>query len=161
ADTRFLSKRWLPLSTYIYSLDFNATNQLNEVALNPKLRKRYMKKYIRWIDRWLEFAVARQVQRLELDLLDGGDLPQYIGSCYNFPVQYFGLNDYDYSVLLFKSVNLNGEVVEFFIYNCPSLEELMVHASETFGKSSSRWSFRQVEILEYMVLYSTKITLNL
>uniref|UniRef100_M1CJV3 Ubiquitin-protein ligase n=3 Tax=Solanum tuberosum TaxID=4113 RepID=M1CJV3_SOLTU len=140
----------------------------------------YMKKYIRWvsrtlkmckverldqfrisfdlnkfaqhkIDRWLEFAVARQVQRLELDLLDGGDLPQYIGSCYNFPVQHFGLNDYDYSaqprlnklppllhnffkslkVLLFKSVNLTGEVVEFFIYNCPSLEELTVHASET------------------------------
>ncbi|WMV25239.1 hypothetical protein MTR67_018624 [Solanum verrucosum] len=147
------------------------------------------------IDRWLEFAVARQVQRLELDLLDGGDLLQYIGSCYNFPVQHFGLNDYDYSaqprlnklppllhnffkslklpqyigscynfpvqhfglndydysaqprlnklppllhnffkslkVLLFKSVNLTGEVVEFFIYNCPSLEELTVHASET------------------------------
>ncbi|KAG5610705.1 hypothetical protein H5410_021986 [Solanum commersonii] len=103
------------------------------------------------IDRWLEFAVARQVQRLELDLLDGGDLPQYIGSCYNFPVQHFGLNDSDYSaqprlnklppllhnffkslkVLLFKSVNLTGEVVEFFIYNFPSLEELTVHASET------------------------------
>ncbi|KAG5600639.1 hypothetical protein H5410_032009 [Solanum commersonii] len=180
ADTSVLSKRWLPLWTYIYRLDFNATKPLNEVALNPKLRKMYMKKYIRWvsrtlkmckverldqfrisfdlnkfaqhkIDRWLEFAVARQVQRLELDLLDGGDLPQYSGSCYNFPVQHFGLNDYDYSaqprlnklppllhnffkslkVLLFKSVNLTGEVVEFFIYNCPSLEELTVHASET------------------------------
>ncbi|XP_049410476.1 F-box/LRR-repeat protein At3g58900-like [Solanum stenotomum] len=180
ADTSVLSKRWLPLWTYIYRLDFNATKPLNEVALNPKRRKMYMKKYIRWvsrtlkmckverldqfrisfdlnkfaqhkIDRWLEFAVARQVQRLELDLLDGGDLPQYSGSCYNFPVQHFGLNDYDYSaqprlnklppllhnffkslkVLLFKSVNLTGEVVEFFIYNCPSLEELTVHASET------------------------------
>ncbi|KAH0660946.1 hypothetical protein KY289_029694 [Solanum tuberosum] len=180
ADTSVLSKRWLPLWTYIYRLDFNATKPLNEVALNPRRRKMYMKKYIRWvsrtlkmckverldqfrisfdlnkfaqlkIDRWLEFAVARQVQRLELDLLDGGDLPQYSGSCYNFPVQHFGLNDYDYSaqprlnklppllhnffkslkVLLFKSVNLTGEVVEFFIYNCPSLEELTVHASET------------------------------
>lgn len=26
---------------------------------------------------------------------------------------------------------MTGEVVEFFIYNCPSLEELTVHASET------------------------------
>ncbi|KAG5610706.1 hypothetical protein H5410_021987 [Solanum commersonii] len=47
ADTSVLSKRWLPLWTYIYRLDFNATKPLNEVALNPKLRKMYMKKYIR------------------------------------------------------------------------------------------------------------------
>lgn len=180
ADTSVLSKRWLPLWTYIYRLHFNATKPLNEVALNPKLRKMHMNKYIRWvnrtlqmckverldqfrvcfdlnkfahhdIDRWLEFAVSRQVQRLELDLLKGGEVTRYSPYCYNFPAQHFGLNDYaaqprlsyvhklppllrnfkSLKVLLFKSVNVTGEVLEFFLYNCPYLEEMTVHGSGT------------------------------
>lgn len=180
ADTSVLSKRWLPLWTYIYRLDFNATKPLTEVALNRKLRKRHMNKYIRWvnrtlqmckvqrldqfrvcfdldnfaqheIDRWLEFAVARKVQRLELDLSKAGELPQPFTDRYNFPAQHIGLNDYaaqprlnyvhklppllrnfmSLKVLLFKSVNVTGEVLEFFLYNCPSLEEMSVQQSVT------------------------------
>ncbi|KAM3361227.1 hypothetical protein P3S68_016081 [Capsicum galapagoense] len=54
-------------------VDFSANKQLDEVALNRKLRKMHMKKFAHHeIDKWLEFAFARQVQRLELNFLKGG-----------------------------------------------------------------------------------------
>ncbi|KAF3671507.1 putative retrotransposon-like protein 1-like [Capsicum annuum] len=46
------------------------------------------------IDKWLEFAFARQVQRLELDFLKGGVASRYSHYCYTFPAQLLGLNDY-------------------------------------------------------------------
>ncbi|XP_033510382.1 F-box/LRR-repeat protein At3g26922-like [Nicotiana tomentosiformis] len=180
ADTSVLSKRWLPLWRFVPRLDFDATKQLDEVAVDQKLQKRYMKKYVRWvnrtlrmckaqrldqfrvrfdlnelaqheIDKWLEFAFARQVQRLELDLLEGGERIQASDYCYTFPAQLLGLNHYagqpqsnnvhklpplwhnfkSVKVLLFKSVHVTGEVLEFFLHNCPFVEEMVVHGSET------------------------------
>ncbi|XP_049349526.1 FBD-associated F-box protein At5g38590-like [Solanum verrucosum] len=167
--TSLLSKRWLPVWKYIPRLDFDATEPLHQVFLNHKLRKMHMKKYVRWvnrtlhkcevhrldqfrvcfdlnkfsqheIDKWLEFAFARQVQRLELDLLKGGKETRDFDYCYTFPAQLLGLNDklpalwhnfMSVKVLLLKSVNVTGEVLEFFLHNCPFLEEMVVHGSGT------------------------------
>ncbi|XP_006354007.1 F-box/LRR-repeat protein At3g26922-like [Solanum tuberosum] len=164
-----LSKRWLPVWKYIPRLDFDATEPLHQVFLNHKLRKMHMKKYVRWvnrtlhkcevhrldqfrvcfdlnkfaqheIDKWLEFAFARQVQRLELDLLKGGKETRDFDYCYTFPAQLLGLNHklpplwhnfMSVKVLLLKSVNVTGEVLEFFLHNCPFLEEMVVHGSGT------------------------------
>ncbi|KAK4352431.1 hypothetical protein RND71_027949 [Anisodus tanguticus] len=100
------------------------------------------------IDKWLEFAFARQVQRLELDLSIGGEEPRDYDDCYTFPEHLLDLTDNVYQshlnkfpppwynfksvkVLLFKSVNVTGEVLEFFLHNCPFLEEMVVRGSGT------------------------------
>ncbi|XP_006354051.1 F-box/LRR-repeat protein At3g26922-like [Solanum tuberosum] len=184
ANTSVLSRRWLSLWRYIDRLDFDATKPLDKVALQPKLRKRQMKKYLRWvsctlqmckgqrldqfrvcfdlnkfarheIDKWIEFAFSRNVQRLELDLLKGGEHIRNFGYCYTFPAWLLGLGDSADSssyiphsndlqilspvkqnfkslkVLLFKSVNVTGKVLEFFLHNCPFLETMAVHGSGT------------------------------
>ncbi|KAH0695269.1 hypothetical protein KY285_022366 [Solanum tuberosum] len=184
ANTSVLSRRWLSLWRYIDRLDFDATKPLDKVALQPKLQKRQMKKYLRWvsctlqmckgqrldqfrvcfdlnksarheIDKWIEFAFSRNVQRLELDLLKGGDYIRTFENCYTFPAWLLGLSDSaDFSsciphsndlqilslvkqnfkslkVLLFKSVNVTGKVLEFFLHNCPFLETMVVHRSGT------------------------------
>ncbi|MCD9639591.1 hypothetical protein HAX54_024210 [Datura stramonium] len=181
ADTSVLSRRWLNLWKSIPRLDFDATKPLDEVALQTKLRKRHMKKYLRWvnctlqmckgqrldqfricfdlnrfarheIDKWLEFAFSRKVQTLELDLLKGGEDIRDFEYCYTFPARLLGLCDSSDSsscipysnypplvkqsfkslkVLLLISVNVTGEVLEFFLHNCPFLEKMVVHGSGT------------------------------
>ncbi|XP_055833619.1 FBD-associated F-box protein At2g26860-like isoform X2 [Solanum dulcamara] len=184
ANTSVLSRRWLSLWRYIQRLDFDASKPLDKVALQPKLRKSQMKKYLRWvnytlqmckgqrldqfrvcfdlnkfaqheIDKWLKFAFSRNVQRLELDLLKGGEDIRYFDYCYTFPTRLLRLGDsVDSSsciphsndlqipplvkqnfkflkVLLLKSVNVTGEVLEFFLHNCPFLETMVVHGSGT------------------------------
>lgn len=122
ADTSVLSRRWLSLWTCIPRLDFEATKPLDEVASQIKLRKRHMKKYLRWvngtlqmckvqklgqfricfdlnkfvqheIDKWLEFAFSRNVQILELDLNKGGEDIRDFDYCYAFPARLLGLGD--------------------------------------------------------------------
>nr|XP_016447010.1 PREDICTED: F-box/LRR-repeat protein At3g26922-like [Nicotiana tabacum] len=181
ADTSVLSRRWLRLWTCIPRLDFDATKPLDEVASQFKLRKRHMKKYLRWVNRtlqmckgqrldqfrvnfdlnkfaqreidsWLEFALSREVQRLELDLLKGGEDIRDFDYCYTFPERLLGLNGFSsglphsinfqtsplvsqnfksVKMLLLKSVNVTGEVLEFFLHNCPFLEKMVVHGSGT------------------------------
>lgn len=174
ADTSVLSRRWLSLWTCIPRLDFEATKPLDEVASQIKLRKRHLKKYLRWvngtlqmckvqklgqfricfdlnkfvqheIDKWLEFAFSRNVQILELDLNKGGEDIRDFDYCYAFPARLLGLGDSADSsssilvkqnfkslkVLILKSVNVTGEVLEFFLHNCPFLETMVVHGSGT------------------------------
>ncbi|KAK4341427.1 hypothetical protein RND71_039928 [Anisodus tanguticus] len=93
--TSVYSKQWLPLWRYVPRLDFHATKLLAKLALCPKPHKKLMNKFVRWInhtlqmckvkrldqfrvcfdlskfaphdiDKAVEFAFARQVQRLEL-----------------------------------------------------------------------------------------------
>ncbi|KAL7105353.1 hypothetical protein ACP275_07G038600 [Erythranthe tilingii] len=102
------------------------------------------------INLWLQFAFAtRQVERLELDLLN------YFESSlqYSFPEEFLPLsncttpklqtpsnifwihrplvpeNFKSLKDLSFKSVNLSGATIEFFLHNCPLLERLVVHQS--------------------------------
>lgn len=107
------------------------------------------------IDKWLKFAFSRNVQRLELDLLKGGQYIRYFDYCYTFPARLLRLGDSvdsssciphsndlqipslvkqnfkSLKVLLLKSVNVTGEVLEFFLHNCPFLETMVVHGSGT------------------------------
>ncbi|KAL3328137.1 hypothetical protein AABB24_035661, partial [Solanum stoloniferum] len=122
ADTSLLSRRWLNLWTYIDHLDFDATKYLDQVAMQPKLQKGHMNKYLTWvnstlqkfkgqrldqfrvyydlnkfaqhhIDKWLELAFSKKVQRLELDLLRCGLFTRNFDSCYTFPECLLGLED--------------------------------------------------------------------
>ncbi|KAM3237946.1 hypothetical protein P3L10_012976 [Capsicum annuum] len=109
----------------------------------------------REIDKWLEFAFSRKVQILELDLNKGGECTRDFDYCYAFPARLLGIGDSSYSfsfkphpnnhqilplvkqnfkslkLLLLKSINVTGEVLEFFLRNCPFLETLVVHGSGT------------------------------
>ncbi|KAM3238082.1 hypothetical protein P3L10_013112 [Capsicum annuum] len=81
------------------------------------------------IDKWLEFAFARQVQRLELDFLKGGVASRYSHYCYTFPAQLLGLNDYA------------GQPHSNYVHKLPPL----LH---NFKSLKFHWSFPQVETLE-------------
>ncbi|XP_015072782.1 putative F-box protein At1g49610 [Solanum pennellii] len=178
--TSILSRRWRSLWTCIDRLDFDATEPLDEVASKYKLRKKYLRwvnstlqmckeqtlsqfricfdldKYAQYdIDKWLEFAFSRKVQRLELDLRIEEDYPRDFNNCYAFPARLLGLGDSAHSssskphsdklqihplvqqnfkslkMLLLKSVNVTGQVLEFFLHNCPFIETMVVHESGT------------------------------
>ncbi|CAI9106877.1 OLC1v1006117C1 [Oldenlandia corymbosa var. corymbosa] len=100
------------------------------------------------IDKWLQYAFAKRVQRLSLDLLQ----LDYEMS-YAFPCHLFGLSDGNGSslsvsasranhinsdvlfglktlrALTFSCVNVSGGVLEFFLHNCPFLEYMLVDSS--------------------------------
>ncbi|KAM3237880.1 FBD-associated F-box protein [Capsicum annuum] len=175
AATSVLSKRWLHLWTYFPRLDFDGTKLVEKIELYPKLYKEMNEKFVRWInntlpmckaqrldrfrilfaidkfvphdiDKWLEFAFARKVQRLELDLRVGLDeLYSDVDDCYAFPGQLLlrnvcqphldnlpplWHNFKNVKVLLLKAVNVSDKVLEFFLHNCPFLEEMVVHGSD-------------------------------
>ncbi len=194
--------------TCIDRLDFDATEPLDEVASKYKLRKKYLRwvnstlqmckeqtlsqfricfdldKYAQYdIDKWLEFAFSRKVQRLELDLRIEEDYHRDFNNCYAFPARLLGLGDFAHSssskphsdklqihplvqqnfkslkMLLLKSVNVTGQVLEFFLHNCPFIETMVVHESgtlvnlEVVGPSLNLrhleiWSCRNVESLK-------------
>ncbi|CDP07614.1 unnamed protein product [Coffea canephora] len=98
------------------------------------------------IHKWLQHAFARRVQRLELNLFPDDDPPSTQES-YTFHYELFcpssGQSQPGYSeihhhaqigfkslrALSLISVNVTGEVLEFFLINCPLLERLVVEAS--------------------------------
>ncbi|KAK6120284.1 hypothetical protein DH2020_045975 [Rehmannia glutinosa] len=89
------------------------------------------------ITRWLKFAFARKVERLELDL--DGELLMLSRPYenYTFPEELLtrsiGAASIDFKslrALSLKFVNVSGEAVEFFLRNCPLLEKLVVRGTE-------------------------------
>ncbi|XP_071925428.1 putative F-box/FBD/LRR-repeat protein At5g22670 isoform X2 [Coffea arabica] len=98
------------------------------------------------IHKWPQHAFARKVQRLELNLFPD-DGPPSSRESYTFHYELFrlssGKSQPGYSeirhhsqigfkslrALSLKSLNVTGEVLEFFLINCPFLERLVVEAS--------------------------------
>ncbi|CAL8172505.1 unnamed protein product [Prunus armeniaca] len=97
------------------------------------------------IDKWVQFAMEKRVQRLELDLLTTGG-GGWHDDDYTFPYKLLGMEKEDFAsnvipslgsggyynnigfkslkVIHFRHVGVTGEVVEFFLSNCPLLERL-------------------------------------
>ncbi|XP_062169713.1 F-box/FBD/LRR-repeat protein At5g53840-like [Alnus glutinosa] len=85
--------------------------------------------YRRDIDNWINFAMEKRVQRLELSF----DYCSLINP-YPFPSLYQtrGIpSPNSLRALILKFLNVSGEVLEYFICNCPFLDRLWVEGSET------------------------------
>ncbi|KAK9939993.1 hypothetical protein M0R45_016671 [Rubus argutus] len=152
---------------------------------NPKIQEVERRKYVNWvndvverhrgsnvqhvrfsfdldykfsshIDKWIQFAMKKGVQVLELDFLYNGVLFRGSGNCYAFPHEVLGvktgsasrpvccdvptLHPNMYSsfktlrVLHFKAVAVDGGVLECILSNCPLLEQLSVFNSPNLAK---------------------------
>ena len=127
------------------------------------------------INSWVEFAMTRPVQRLEMDLL--GIRPYhyfqnlyYKQSCGCSPKQ-FSLNlpricpptSLGFKFLkdfYLKNVSITTEVLEYFLANCPNLERLSVFGSRHLVKlrvSGSYPSLKHLEVVSCINLQSMEI----
>lgn len=89
-----------------------------------------------WIDGWVGFALARKVPRLELNLTSLGSRQcrRQDDEFYTFPYHLLhthkGNLDFKFLITIsLNNVNVNGETLEFFLSNCPLLEDLSVSES--------------------------------
>ncbi|XP_059657324.1 F-box/FBD/LRR-repeat protein At1g13570-like [Cornus florida] len=92
------------------------------------------------IDNWVNFAMKKRVKRLELDLSES--IRNRDRGNYNFP-DLDGITNHPYSLslgftkcnfltnLLLTDTNINGQVLEYFLTNCPLLEQLCVKNSDS------------------------------
>ncbi|CAN1244200.1 F-box/FBD/LRR-repeat protein At1g13570 [Linum perenne] len=123
------------------------------------------------IDRWLEFAISKRVEYLELSLGVNEDHDfshwqdyRFSQDCFNHIKSPIGLSDIKYlRSLRLSYVNVTGEVIEHLIANCPLLEELALHRASRLGNlriagsSSSPLPLKNVEVSSYSDLYSLEI----
>ncbi|KAL3527393.1 hypothetical protein ACH5RR_012049 [Cinchona calisaya] len=129
------SKLWIDLWVYVARVDFDASVVLDKVLFD-------LDKFSRdEIDKWIQDAFARRVQRLELNLLEYSKMFCQLLEAYTFSFRSFGLKSHsDYcgghpcALVDFKSlrtlslisVNVSGEVLGLLLHRCPFLECLVV-----------------------------------
>ncbi|XP_070057524.1 putative F-box protein At5g38390 [Nicotiana tomentosiformis] len=146
----------LPDEILVYILSFLAVKEAAETSVLSR--------------RW-------EVERLELDLLKGGEDIRDFDYCYTFPERLLGLsgsssglphsnnfqtfpllsqNFKSVKVLLLKSVNVTGEVLEFFLHNCPFLEQMVVHGSGTLVNLEVVGPFLKLRHLEIWYCFNVE-----
>ncbi|PRQ55965.1 putative F-box domain, FBD domain, leucine-rich repeat domain, L domain-containing protein [Rosa chinensis] len=164
AATSILSRRWRHLWTSTSTLTFDSDIML---YFDPtKSFKSETSKYINWVDsvmeqhrvpniehlkisfdldesravcinKWIQIALKKRVQILELDLLEWGCFFQQDRQCYKLPRRLLHSNrDYigSLKVLDFKSVAVDGKILEYLLSSCPLLERLSVYDSQKLVK---------------------------
>ncbi|KAL7095322.1 hypothetical protein ACP275_10G016800 [Erythranthe tilingii] len=110
------------------------------------------------ITRWLEFAFSRRVEKLEFDFYGYHDASYY----YRFPEKFLTLegplsNKFkSIKVLSFKYLNVTDEDIDFFLRNCPLLEQLIVHGSEKISKLEICGSSLRLKHLDMHCCYNMK-----
>ncbi|KAK6131233.1 hypothetical protein DH2020_035023 [Rehmannia glutinosa] len=139
------------------------------------------KTYQKYIDKWLRYALARKVRRLELDLIDRSCYGfRNYDENYTFPYKYLHTDEGNCSndsltfsmrqrnsihfkyleKVSLKYVNVNGEALEFFLCNCPLLEDLFVSHSGQLSNLNiigALPSFKRLEISRCFNLNSVEI----
>ncbi|CAH9091756.1 unnamed protein product [Cuscuta epithymum] len=123
------------------------------------------------ISQWLKFAFERQVEKLELDLLEFGHHMSLPGNVYVFPDKFLFQNScvlhcphppttcttlFNFKSLRslsFKNVQVSGEAIEFFLHNCPFLEQLILHDIEKLSKLEVCGSCLVLKHLELCCIY--------
>lgn len=81
------------------------------------------------LDRWVNFAIERRVQKLELDLTTYSGSRQSL-NYYTFPLSPIGVSSLNtLTALRLKSVDLSEDILTHLLSNCPLLEELSVSYS--------------------------------
>ncbi|GFP85695.1 F-box/FBD/LRR-repeat protein at5g53840 [Phtheirospermum japonicum] len=104
---------------------------IDELRLFFNLNKTYENS----IDKWFRFALARKVQRLELNLTDDAcTRSRRYHECYTFPYELLCNSSHSTNFKYLKKlsmnyVNVNGEAVEFILRICPLLEDLSISQS--------------------------------
>lgn len=180
ATTSNLSTRWRYLWCQTDSLDFDANEKLDKLAVDSKLRVVERPKYINWvnrvtrqhkgptidefricfdldkssrgaIDKWVEFAISKRVQKLELDLLENGEMLRQPPRNYPLPIKIFDrslgstvkrhylnlpktVSDKEMEIkflklLFLKCVNVSEEALTKLLINCIALQQLSIHGS--------------------------------
>ncbi|KAL6288953.1 hypothetical protein ACE6H2_006463 [Prunus campanulata] len=79
------------------------------------------------IDKWIQFAMTKRVQILELEFIVA-----FSKHLCPSPLHTLGHNIGGFKslkVLSFRYVDVTGEILEYFLFHCPVLEHLTVHAS--------------------------------
>ncbi|KAK4579390.1 hypothetical protein RGQ29_029169 [Quercus rubra] len=196
--TSILGRRWRYLWTSITILDFDATKATDTIQSGPM--------YVKWVDRvlgqyevstinefrisfdldqnfmhainsWIEFAMTREVQRLEMDLLGqrpyntlssrrcsskckrlwisqscGSSREQFCLNLLSARTPTFHGNNFLKDLYL-KNVGITQEVIDYFLANCPKLERLSVCGSRHLVKLSVSGSSLSLKHLE--VVYCT------
>ncbi|KAL7095319.1 hypothetical protein ACP275_10G016500 [Erythranthe tilingii] len=181
ARTSVLSSRWINLWKHTPSLNLNAPftpfavrdiEKYNFVRwVNCVIRSHKaptLKEFVvrftldrenkHAITRWLEFAFSRRVEKLEFDLYGYHDASYY----YRFLEKFLTLkgplsnNFKSIKVLSFKCLNMTDEDIDFFLRNCPLLEQLIVHGSEKISKLEICGSSLRLKHLDMHCCYNMK-----
>ncbi|KAL6973110.1 hypothetical protein U1Q18_027288 [Sarracenia purpurea var. burkii] len=87
------------------------------------------------IDGWVNFAITKGLQKLQL--VFSPHRPRSVRDSYCFPNIGSWPSGFSISFLksvVFEAVNVTGEVIEYFLFNCPLLEDLRVRWSLSFVK---------------------------
>ncbi|EYU41899.1 hypothetical protein MIMGU_mgv1a009068mg [Erythranthe guttata] len=196
--TSVLSSRWMNLWKHTNSLNFDTKRESHKHYAQRKLLKRDRRKYVKWVNsvlrshkstvlkefrirfplnasdrntitQWLEFALSRQVQKLELDIQNYYDpteeycFPNGLlipSSCRasklqppsdNICIDHHPCMLFDFKslkALSFKSVGVSDGDINFFLDNCPQLEQLIVSQSKKLSKPEICGSSLKLKHLE-------------
>ncbi|KAG5563216.1 hypothetical protein RHGRI_005841 [Rhododendron griersonianum] len=114
------------------------------------------------IDEWMNFVMSKRVKKLEIDLRPLSFETPYTPSqecCLSFksPSNLSSIKCLTSLSLMY--LNLNGELIEYFISNCPNLEQLLLEGLEqivNLNISGPSLQLKHLEILECRFLESVE-----